>query len=479
MKKEQAAAVAAATTKEEGAADVSSSSPQQQQGQAGQAVGVVDSEALIEKLIHSPIYQKLRDIEALLLESKKKQSAAADSSSHPHPPPPIVAAGAVVSGGEEGSEGSERSTPSIQVFRDAREALFERAGAQCTSMDVVQDVGELPALCFVSYRFGSYIMDMLSHLGKFPDVPILLVHNMPLNVSWKENAFQNSYFFDDMQRTLYVRSARAETVGEFVLTILHALAHIKAGQFESDMEANFIASFHSAARILADMLFGTKSVIPAEAVATAAGAQSTTNAKDSILAQLVHLSPEDDENNDDGVSLSERLKSYSMTSASSRLRDFVTSLEDQAMNHDAMDAYGGLDAMISDLDKKNGSTHDHQHSASESTDPYLAYLTGNVTKLSHMVDQTNAEFLETMQELISVTQTIASLENEVKEAATSQNTNVAEISVQLRNQKATAQKLQLSHSRLAKRLAKLQNSLKEATEEHEMHLRKKKEENSK
>jgi hypothetical protein len=478
MKKEQAAAVAAAaaTTKEEGAADVSSSSPQQQQGQAGQAVGVVDSEALIEKLIHSPIYQKLRDIEALLLESKKKQSAAADSSSHP---PPIVAAGAVVSGGEDGSEGSERSTPLIQVFRDAREALFERAGAQCTSMDVVQDVGELPALCFVSYRFGSYIMDMLSHLGKFPDVPILLVHNMPLNVSWKENAFQNSYFFDDMQRTLYVRSARAETVGEFVLTILHALAHIKAGQFESDMEANFIASFHSAARILADMLFGTKSVIPAEAVATAAGAQSTTNAKDSILAQLVHLSPEDDENNHDGVSLSERLKSYSMTSASSRLRDFVTSLEDQAMNHDAMDAYGGLDAMISDLDKKNGSTHDHQHSASESTDPYLAYLTGNVTKLSHMVDQTNAEFLETMQELISVTQTIASLENEVKEAATSQNTNVAEISVQLRNQKATAQKLQLSHSRLAKRLAKLQNSLKEATEEHEMHLRKKKEENSK
>ena len=81
------------------------------------------------------------------------------------------------------------------------------------------------------YKFGSFVVDMLvAHCQHHP-VTLLLADEIPPNAELSHNAYRNSFHYDANNRILYMRTARLESVGQFVLVLVHTLAHIHAGEF--------------------------------------------------------------------------------------------------------------------------------------------------------------------------------------------------------------------------------------------------------
>ena len=92
------------------------------------------------------------------------------------------------------------------------------------------DVGSLDARSFVIYKFGCFIAGAVSARCGHAPVTILLADKIPANPALTRNLYRNSFHFDANNRILYVRAARLDTVGEFVLVLVHCLAHIKSGR---------------------------------------------------------------------------------------------------------------------------------------------------------------------------------------------------------------------------------------------------------
>ena len=71
---------------------------------------------------------------------------------------------------------------------------------------------------------------MAAHCHHTP-VTLLLADKIPPNDALTNNAYRNSFYYDATNHILYLRTARLESVGQFILVLIHQLAHIKAGQF--------------------------------------------------------------------------------------------------------------------------------------------------------------------------------------------------------------------------------------------------------
>ena len=93
------------------------------------------------------------------------------------------------------------------------------------------DVNSLDARSFVIYKFGCFIAGVVAARCQHAPVTILLADRIPANPQLTRNLYRNSFHFDANNRILYVRAARLDTVGEFVLVLVHCLAHIKSGEW--------------------------------------------------------------------------------------------------------------------------------------------------------------------------------------------------------------------------------------------------------
>jgi hypothetical protein len=69
------------------------------------------------------------------------------------------------------------------------------------------------------------------------------------------NAFRNSYLFDAPTRTLWVHGGRLDSVGSFVLVLVHALAHVHVGSMHSDSDRAFQAEFYRCLKLCCAELF--------------------------------------------------------------------------------------------------------------------------------------------------------------------------------------------------------------------------------
>ena len=95
------------------------------------------------------------------------------------------------------------------------------------------DLNKLRSRTFVVYKFGTFVVDMLvSHCQHRP-ITLLLADAIPPNADLSQNAYRNSFHYDANNRILYVRTARLESVGQFVLVLVHTLVHIHAGKFDA------------------------------------------------------------------------------------------------------------------------------------------------------------------------------------------------------------------------------------------------------
>ncbi|XP_071497013.1 uncharacterized protein [Diadema antillarum] len=137
------------------------------------------------------------------------------------------------------------------------EIFLDKSDAEWTKDDklVPVDLNTLSPRSFVAYRFGCFVVRLVAtHCGHDP-VSLLVAKKIPVNEKLVRNAYRNSFHYDDLNRVLYVRQERLSSVGEFMLVLIHALAHIKAGDMRDDTNVDFMREFHLALSVVCNDLF--------------------------------------------------------------------------------------------------------------------------------------------------------------------------------------------------------------------------------
>ena len=86
-------------------------------------------------------------------------------------------------------------------------------------------------------------------------VSILLADKVPPNSQLTRNAYRNSFYYDANNRILYLRRERLESVGEFVLVLVHTLSHVHVDDLTDDYDPNFVKEFYRALCVVCNDLF--------------------------------------------------------------------------------------------------------------------------------------------------------------------------------------------------------------------------------
>lgn len=113
----------------------------------------------------------------------------------------------------------------------------------CSGDLVAVDIEKLRPANFVVYRFGVFVSNLLQTHNDMPEVTILVASNLPPN-NYIRNCFRNSFHYEHVTKILFIREERMETVGEFVLVVIHCLAHIKVDDLTNDYNPDFLREFY-------------------------------------------------------------------------------------------------------------------------------------------------------------------------------------------------------------------------------------------
>ncbi|XP_016525650.1 uncharacterized protein si:dkey-103g5.4 isoform X2 [Poecilia formosa] len=118
-------------------------------------------------------------------------------------------------------------------FVDLLDAQWE-----CEGELIPLDLSVLNPREFLVYQHGLFLIDTLHNLKLTPAVSLQIAVSLPSN-NYVNNAFRNSFFYQEAEETLFVRRQRLQCVGGFSLMLLHCLSHIKT----KDMSADFSPAF--------------------------------------------------------------------------------------------------------------------------------------------------------------------------------------------------------------------------------------------
>ncbi len=117
------------------------------------------------------------------------------------------------------------------------------------------DVTMIPVRAFIVYKFGCCVVNsLITHCNHKP-VSLLLADKIPPNRQLTQNAFRNSFAYDSHNKIVYMRLERLESVGEFILVLVHTLSHIKVGRFSSDSDPCFVREFYNSLSVCCSELF--------------------------------------------------------------------------------------------------------------------------------------------------------------------------------------------------------------------------------
>ncbi|XP_047676183.1 uncharacterized protein si:dkey-103g5.4 isoform X3 [Tachysurus fulvidraco] len=131
---------------------------------------------------------------------------------------------------------------------------------------------------FLIYQHGQLLLQLLHKHRVAPAVKLHLASSLPTN-NYHCNAFRNSFYYQEMDNTLYVRQQRLQSVGGFSLLLLHCAAHISIGQLNVDTTADFQRAFFKVLQVCLSELFNARLELDA--------AEGTKQSTDSALNSLV------------------------------------------------------------------------------------------------------------------------------------------------------------------------------------------------
>lgn len=159
-------------------------------------------------LITSPVFERVNEIEELLNQG--------------------------VCVGGKGVLGASRG----RAYIDLKDAQW-----LCTGDLIPVDINDLSPANFVVYRFGVFITQLLKDQMNVPSVTLLLASNLPPN-NYENNAFRNSFFYENSRQILFVREERLDSVGDFVVVIMHCLSHVLVEDMSDDHNPLFLRAFY-------------------------------------------------------------------------------------------------------------------------------------------------------------------------------------------------------------------------------------------
>ena len=298
-------------------------------------------EELSSLLMSTPIYQKLEQIRELL-ESAPLAAATAEA---PAPQKVIT------------------SEPGF-AYIDNQDANW----LHDTEFHPV-DLNSIPVRAFVIYKFGLFIIDLLCRNRKYPSVHLLLADKIPPNKSLVRNAYRNSFKFESHNRILYIRLCRLDNVGEFVVVLVHTLAHIKTDTLADDMDPQFIKEFYRSLSICCSDFFFSRH--NSESALAATSDEPLLNVLEEIFERVHTVSEKCDALDDiidtrilmdttsDGDDFSHenimaRLDEYQDFMQLSKLKDYLGEVEENiaAPDHATADY---VDRRLMELHEKNAS----------------------------------------------------------------------------------------------------------------------------
>nr|XP_061828831.1 uncharacterized protein LOC133614686 [Nerophis lumbriciformis] len=88
------------------------------------------------------------------------------------------------------------------------------------------------------YQHGLSLMRSLHCLHLTADVSLHIAASLPKN-NYHNNAFRNSFFYQEADKTLFVRRQRLQSVGGFSLLLLHCLSHVAIKDLTTDYSPDF------------------------------------------------------------------------------------------------------------------------------------------------------------------------------------------------------------------------------------------------
>ena len=159
-------------------------------------------------LISSPVFERVNEIEELLNQG--------------------------ICVGEKRVLGASQGRPYI----DLKDAQW-----LCTGDLIPVDINDLSPANFVVYRFGVFITQLMEKRMNVPSITLLLASNLPPN-NYQNNAFRNSFFYENSRQILFVREERLHSVGDFIVVIMHCLSHILVNDMSNDQNPLFLRAFY-------------------------------------------------------------------------------------------------------------------------------------------------------------------------------------------------------------------------------------------
>lgn len=118
------------------------------------------------------------------------------------------------------------------VFSFPEAGLHESSPGLTGNALVPMDLASLSPRQFVVYRFGCAMVRLLSKACFHPALVLMLAQAIPdQDLAGTEEDFQSpgAFYYDAINRLLYLHPAELENVGAFIATLLNALARIKTG----------------------------------------------------------------------------------------------------------------------------------------------------------------------------------------------------------------------------------------------------------
>ncbi len=116
------------------------------------------------------------------------------------------------------------------------------------------DINSITPSQFVTYRFGVFITRYLAQTIRTPDVTLLLASNLPPN-NYDRNCFRNSFFYEHKRKVLFVRHERIDSIGDFILLVVHCLAHISTKDLKDDANPLFLRQFYKVGQYVSAFCF--------------------------------------------------------------------------------------------------------------------------------------------------------------------------------------------------------------------------------
>jgi len=231
------------------------------------------------------------------------------------------------------------------------------------------DLNSIPVRAFVVYKFGVFIIDLLCRNRKYPSVHLLLADKIPPNKNFVRNAYRNSFRFEHHNQILYMRLCRLDNVGEFVVVLIHTLAHIKTDTLADDMDPLFIKEFYRSLSICCSDFFFSRH--NSESALAATSDEPLLNVLEEIFERVHTVSEKCDalddiidtrilmETTSDGDEFSHenimaRLEEYRDFMQLSKLKDYLGEVEENiaAPDHATADY---VDRRLMELHEKNES----------------------------------------------------------------------------------------------------------------------------